>query len=149
MGDMEDRLTYGRLTWSRLTCAAITNGCPSSLVFEVAPKIDIDHLDREVPEDRRADDCLRANGWHLDHGRWVCGLHESPPGPLDLLQRRPDIPVHVPLRNDGVLLYDMVLPTWPDDVAWWTPLRNRIPRASKCYRLASGAMVHVKPDCRC
>ena len=61
-------------------------------------------------------------------------------------------PVNVPVRNAhaGVVVYDMVLPKWPDPPAdWWTPFRGRIPRATKCYRMASGAMVHVKPDCRC
>lgn len=59
-------------------------------------------------------------------------------------------PVHVPLRNAhaGVLTYDMVLPKWPRGETW-TPFRDRLPRASKCYALASGATVHVKPDCRC
>lgn len=31
----------------------------------------------------------------------------------------------------------------------FVPMRNIVPRASKCYRLASGAKVHVKPGCRC
>lgn len=30
----------------------------------------------------------------------------------------------------------------------WTPFRNII-SLSPCYRLAGGAMVHVKPDCHC
>lgn len=61
-------------------------------------------------------------------------------------------PVNVPLRNRdaGVLVYDMVLPKWPEiPEDYWTPFRDRIPRASKCYQMASGAMVHVKPECRC
>jgi len=61
-------------------------------------------------------------------------------------------PVNVPLRNRdaGVLVYDMVLPKWPGPSAeHWTPFRDRIPRVAKCYRLASGSMAHVKPDCRC
>jgi hypothetical protein len=53
-----------------------------------------------------------------------------------------------PLAQAGVLVYDMVLPPWPRG-ALWTPLRDILPRASKCYGLASGAMVHVKPGCRC
>lgn len=59
-------------------------------------------------------------------------------------------PVNVPLRNPhaGVIAYDMVLPKWPRGELW-TPFRDRIPRAAKCYRMAGGAMVHVKPDCRC
>ena len=49
-----------------------------------------------------------------------------------------------------VRTYDMVLPAWrPYDVHPWTPMRNVIPRASKCYSLPSGARVHVKPGCRC
>jgi|SRR5580700_4485918 hypothetical protein len=59
-------------------------------------------------------------------------------------------PVNVPLRNRdaGIVMYDAVLPKWPQGETW-KPFRDRIPRASKCYRVASGAMVHVKPDCRC
>lgn len=53
------------------------------------------------------------------------------------------------LAQTGVLLYDMVLPAWPGDAAPWAPFRNRIPRATKCYAMASGAMVHVRPGCRC
>lgn len=57
-----------------------------------------------------------------------------------------------PLIRQGdagaVEMYDAVLPEWPKP-APWAPFRDRIPRASHCYRLASGAMVHVKPDCRC
>ena len=54
-----------------------------------------------------------------------------------------------PLRETGILIYDMDLPTWPDDTVTWTPMRDRIPRASKCYTLPSGNRVHVKPGCRC
>lgn len=57
-------------------------------------------------------------------------------------------PLFSPMRGKEIPVYDMVLPTWPD-APFWTPLRDVMPRASKCYRLASGAMVHVKPDCRC
>ena len=69
-------------------------------------------------------------------------------------------PVHVPVR--GVYTYDGPLGFPPDTVVVyggtpfpetvtppWVPFRDRIPRAAKCYPLASGAMVHVKPDCRC
>jgi hypothetical protein len=71
-------------------------------------------------------------------------------------------PVNVPVR--GVLPYDLPLPSpgpgrgtewW----AWRSAGGNLVaeagrkvpwpPIAPKCYRLASGAMVHVKPDCRC
>lgn len=71
------------------------------------------------------------------------------PGPLDLMHPHPDIPVFTPIRNTGVLAYDIVLPKWPDDAVPWAPFRNNLARASGCYRLASGAMVHVKPGCRC
>jgi hypothetical protein len=59
-------------------------------------------------------------------------------------------PVSVPLRNEhaGVLVYDMTLPKWSPPDFYWTPFRN-IFRSPKCYQLASGARVHVKPDCRC
>jgi len=69
-------------------------------------------------------------------------------------------PVNVPAS--GVYTYDGPLGFPPDTVVVyggvpfpeavaprWTPFRDRIPRAAKCYRLAGGAMVHVKPDCRC
>jgi len=50
----------------------------------------------------------------------------------------------------SVMTYDVVLPEWRGPSAeYWTPFRDRLPRASKCYSLASGAMVHVKPECRC
>lgn len=57
--------------------------------------------------------------------------------------------VPVPVRNAGVLAYDMVLPKWPEPSDTWTPFRDRIPRASRCYRADAGFMVHVMPDCRC
>ena len=74
------------------------------------------------------------------------------PGPLDLVHPHPDIPVFTPVRNTVILLYDVVLPTWPDDAAPWTPFRNVFARwhsGKVCYTLPSGNMVHVKPDCRC
>ena len=58
-------------------------------------------------------------------------------------------PVYTPMRNKGIRVYDMVLPKWPTNEVPWTPFRNRMPRVSCCYRLASGAKVHVKPGCRC
>lgn len=72
-------------------------------------------------------------------------------GPLDLVHRHPDIPVAVPLRNAhaGVLMFGADLPAWDLRPAPWTPFRDRLPRPPRCYRLASGAAVHVKPDCRC
>ena len=49
---------------------------------------------------------------------------------------------------DTVVVYGAVpFPEWP--AFTWVPFPDRIPRAVKCYRLAGGAMVHVKPDCRC
>lgn len=58
-----------------LICAAIGNGCESATAFKGPRGIDVYALDREVPEDRGMDDVLRAAGWWLDHGRWVCGRH--------------------------------------------------------------------------
>lgn len=56
----------------------------------------------------------------------------------------------VPLNlHGGVLAYDMVLPKWPGDSGYWTPLRNRIPRPGGCYRADAGFMVHIQPGCRC
>lgn len=57
-------------------------------------------------------------------------------------------PVNVPLRNTGIAVFDAVLPKWPRGELW-TPFRDRLPRATSCYQTASGAMVHVKPECRC
>jgi hypothetical protein len=65
------------------------------------------------------------------------------PGPLDLVHRHPDIPVNVPLRNAGG-------PQWQELPR--QELRFYLYcdwRASGCYRLAGGAWVHVKPECRC
>ena len=61
-----------------VTCAAITNGCVAWLVLDVpgdARNIDIDHLDSKVPEDACVAGMLATNGWHQDHGRWVCAAH--------------------------------------------------------------------------
>jgi len=74
-------------------------------------------------------------------------------------------PRQVFIQARKVLTYDMVLPPPPDprEAAEWSAWRSaggnlvteagrKAPwpsRASKCYRMASGAMVHVKPDCRC
>ena len=64
-------------------------------------------------------------------------------------------PVCIPLRNvigdvlvRGIETYDMELPTWPRGEMWAT-FRDRMPRVTKCYQMASGAAVHVKPGCRC
>lgn len=56
--------------------------------------------------------------------------------------------VPVPARETGVAVYDMVLPTWPK-LPPWKPLRDVIPRTSRCYQAEAGFMVHVKPECRC
>ena len=54
----------------RVQCAAITNGCRSTLSWT-------DHVSTaDVDED-----LLRVNGWRLDHGLWVCGLHPAPEDP--------------------------------------------------------------------
>ena len=59
----------------RLQCAAMTSGCTSVLVFE-ADNAGIDHLGRPAGQgDRHVDGLLRAVGWRLDHGRWICGAH--------------------------------------------------------------------------
>jgi len=88
------------------------------------------------------------------HAGGTCKRDGQPltPGPLDLIHQHPDIPVFTPVRNTGILLYDLVLPKWPEDVEWWTPFRNVFPRwhsGKVCYPLPSGNMVHVKPGCRC
>lgn len=74
-----------------------------------------------------------------EHLAWLAGLASEA---SDLAGAMP---------QNGVLCYDYVPPPpWrPYGIAPWTPFRNRLPSASKCYRLASGARVHVKPGCRC
>lgn len=75
------------------------------------------------------------------------------PGPLDLVHRHPDIPVPIPVRNviAGVLLR-AALDSVPSRPAW-SPLLGLgdapLDWPAGCYRLASGAMVHVRPGCRC
>jgi hypothetical protein len=59
--------------------------------------------------------------------------------------------VNIPVRNKKIAAYDMVWPK-PYDGPYLAPFRasgltSAVP--AKCYRMASGAMVHVKPDCRC
>jgi hypothetical protein len=58
---------------ARVQCAAITRGCGSFLVFPVEQ--DVDLLGQATPGDREAHNLLTSNGWRLDHGRWICGLH--------------------------------------------------------------------------
>ncbi|MDE3075595.1 MAG: hypothetical protein KGJ86_09205 [Chloroflexota bacterium] len=54
------------------------------------------------------------------------------------------------LAPAGILLYDLALPEPPDPTGYyWTPFRGFTPRTTRCYELASGARVHVKPGCRC
>lgn len=59
----------------RVQCAAITRGCQSALVLDAPRNVDVGNLDPQVPEDARVASLLHANGWRVDHGRWVCGLH--------------------------------------------------------------------------
>jgi hypothetical protein len=75
--------------------------------------------------------CLDENGFP-DYDAPVRGVYTYD-GPLGL-------------PPDTLVVYDMTPPEGPESS--WTPLRDR-PRATKCYRMASGAMVHFKPDCRC
>jgi hypothetical protein len=64
---------------ARLQCAAIANGCTSFLAFPLAAAAGTRNLPAAVNRDHRALELLRVNGWHVDHGRWVCGLHERGP----------------------------------------------------------------------
>ncbi len=50
----------------RMQCAASANGCQSSLVWESGSSL-LGTEDLHLME---------LNGWHLQFGRWVCGLHE-------------------------------------------------------------------------
>jgi hypothetical protein len=59
-----------------LNCAAMTNGCRSAFAIDGPPNIDLVELDAQAPEDRRVLNLIRASGWWMDHGRWVCGNHE-------------------------------------------------------------------------
>jgi hypothetical protein len=57
-----------RTTIHRIRCAAITNGCTSSLVWE-------DNL----PSTQYVNEHLALlNGWRKDHGEWICGNHPAP-----------------------------------------------------------------------
>lgn len=47
----------------RLQCAAMARGCLSALAIDGPPNIDVYELDRQVPEDRRLGDLIRASGW--------------------------------------------------------------------------------------
>lgn len=58
----------------RQQCAAVGNGCPSTLVWEELKA-------RYRPGDELslfARRLLELNGWRRDHGKWVCGLHGEP-----------------------------------------------------------------------
>jgi hypothetical protein len=59
-------------------------------------------------------------------------------------------PVVVPVRNQhaGVIAYDFAVPPQPGGQPW-TPFRDNLPRAVRCYRAGAGFTVHVKPECRC
>ncbi len=67
-----------------LLCAAITNGCRSAFAADGPPNIDLNELDRAVPEDRRMLDLLLMSGWRKDHGLWVCANHEPAVVPVPL-----------------------------------------------------------------
>lgn len=61
----------------------------------------------------------------------------------------PSAPLLPPELLAALLLgYDVVLPAWPKPSPW-KPLRDAIPRASRCYLAEAGFIVHVKPGCRC
>jgi hypothetical protein len=60
-----------------LHCACITRGCYSRLALDGPRNIDLLDLDIEVPEDRRMQNLLAANGWHLNYGKWICGNHPA------------------------------------------------------------------------
>jgi hypothetical protein len=60
---------------ARIQCAAITRGCMSFLIFEVPPGFNLDNLDADTGPGR----ILGMNGWHRDHGRWVCAAHKRKP----------------------------------------------------------------------
>ena len=62
-----------------LRCAALTNGCPSFLAVPLAAPVAGHGLAAALNRDGRALELLRMNGWHVDHGRWVCGQHERGP----------------------------------------------------------------------
>ena len=108
--------------------------------------------------------CNRLDGHDgTNVGACMSGGRVLYPGPLDLEHRPPDAPAPAP-APPGLFAYDLAPgcehpplspgESWTCPACGWvwigqTPLRNLIPRARSCYRLASGAMVHVKPDCRC
>lgn len=64
MALIEDRVL------ARVQCAAITRGCPASIVFPV--RDGVTDAETAVSEARGL---LEINGWHQDHGEWVCGAH--------------------------------------------------------------------------
>jgi hypothetical protein len=94
--------------------------------------------------------CDRGDGH--DAGACMAGRAVLVPGPLDLVHRHPDIPVPVPVRNViGAVLARSVagLPRPPGWSAFLQPGRAPLDRPRECYRLPSGAPVHVRPGCRC
>ena len=96
-------------------------------------------LDRFLGED--CTECGTPGFWRHLSAVFGCGTcATNDPQPVY-------VPI-IPMQNKRILAYDMVLPKWPEGPPW-APFRNRLPRASRCYRLASGAPVHIKPDCRC
>lgn len=54
------------------------------------------------------------------------------------------------LAEDGAIVDDLgIIGGFPKlPYGEWHPYIDRL-RSPKCYRLASGSMVHVKPGCRC
>ncbi len=52
----------------RVQCAVITHGCLAWLVLDGPVNIDLEHLDREVPEDRRVDS---SPGKEIQDLRWL------------------------------------------------------------------------------
>jgi hypothetical protein len=48
----------------------------SAIVLPVPRGFDASRLEGSSPADPPHADLLAMNGWHLDHGRWVCGNHQ-------------------------------------------------------------------------
>lgn len=97
-------------------------------------------LDRFLAED--CPECETPGFWR----------HLSAVGGCETCAANDPRPVHIyPVRNKhaGIRAYDAAMVPQNAAPSPWTPFRNRMPRTSRCYRLASGSMVHVKPDCRC
>jgi hypothetical protein len=61
-------------TMIRVQCAAITNGCMSSLTIALDGTVQID-MDGVAAGDPQLARALIPNGWRLSYGRWVCPGH--------------------------------------------------------------------------